>query len=67
MSKQKPAAQPLPETFEPDRFYAVELARPTSWLGRDIRPGMDLELRGQVCEALRADIAAAQLLPRLPE
>lgn len=50
----KPAA-----TFDPDRFYAVDLARSTSWKGKPLKRGQDLQLRGDVCEALRADIAGA--------
>jgi hypothetical protein len=55
----KPA--PLP-TFEPDRFYAVTLARSTSWKGKPLSPAHNpVKLRGDVAEALRADIRAAEL------
>ena len=53
-----PAAAGLPE-FEPDRFYAVDLARKTVWKGRNLLPADDLQLRGDVCEAVKTDIAAA--------
>lgn len=53
-----PAARRLPE-FKPDRFYAVDLARKTVWKGRNLLPADDLQLRGDVCQAVAADIAAA--------
>ena len=55
----KPATLP---TFEPDRFYAVNLARSTTWKGKPLSPAHNpILLRGDVAEALRADIRAAAL------
>lgn len=53
--------KPSVEAFEPDRFYAVDLARVVEWKGRPLYPGADaITLRGDVCEALRSDIAHAR-------
>lgn len=62
-SKTPAAAAPdgLPQ-FEPDRFYAVDLARKTVWNGRPLLPAQNLELRGDAAEGVRADIAAASLI-----
>ncbi|MDZ4371541.1 MAG: hypothetical protein U1C74_09000 [Phenylobacterium sp.] len=57
-----PRNPPLPD-FQPDRFYAVDLERKTVWNGRGLSPAHNpLELRGDVAQAVRADIAKARLL-----
>lgn len=63
MSTRKTPAAAVPETFEPGRFYAVDLERKTVWKGQTLLPALDLELRGDVAESVRADIAKATLLP----
>ncbi|WP_337186692.1 hypothetical protein [Phenylobacterium sp.] len=66
MSRKSEAPPPetapaVPETFEPDRFYAVDLARPVPWRGRMLSPAHNpLELRGDVAQAVRDSIAAAK-------
>lgn len=62
------SAGPAPAVvYDPDRFYAVNLARSTEWKGKPLRRGRGLELRGDVCEALRDDIAEATLIPTIAE
>lgn len=62
-SKTPAAATALPE-FEPDRFYAVDLARKSHWKGRALLPADDLQLRGDVCAAIAGDIDKAVALPK---
>lgn len=67
-SKTPAASAALPQ-FEPDVFYAVDLARKTVWKGRNLLPAQSLELRGDVCEGVKADIARAVAIvaPATPE
>lgn len=62
MPPRKSAGPPPAAVYDPDRFYAVTLKRPTTWKGRPLTRREDLELRGDVCEALREDIAEAVLV-----
>lgn len=52
-------------TYEPTRFYAVDLARITSLKGRPLSPAHGLELRGDACAEVDADIDQARLLPEI--
>lgn len=53
-------------TYIPDRFYGVDLERITHLKGRPLLPAHGLELRGDACALVDADIAEARLLPEIP-
>lgn len=53
-------------TYIPERFYGVDLVRITSLKGRPLSPAHGLELRGDACALVDADIGEARLLPEIP-